>query len=89
MNLNTGQKKKVANFFIEPTWNVEENKIFLDNRIEEPFNSGEATLITKLERFGHFDPEREETYLIEDGHYPIAGDQYLDEQMEEIEEEEA
>jgi hypothetical protein len=33
-----------------------------------------------------FNPEFEETWLIED-HYPIAGDQYLDEQMEEMEEE--
>jgi hypothetical protein len=33
-----------------------------------------------------FDPEWEETWLIEDGHYPIAGDRHLDKQMEELEE---
>jgi hypothetical protein len=32
-----------------------------------------------------FDPEWEETWIIEDGHYPIAGDKYLDEQRREEE----
>jgi hypothetical protein len=31
---------------------------------------------------GDFDPEEEETWLIEDGHYPIAGDKWLDKQRE-------
>jgi hypothetical protein len=30
-----------------------------------------------------FDPEKEETWLIEDGHYPIAGDKHLDEELRE------
>jgi hypothetical protein len=37
------------------------------------------------EGFGDFDPEREETYIIEDGHYPIAGDKWLDKQRREEE----
>jgi hypothetical protein len=32
---------------------------------------------------GDFDPEEEETWLIEDGHYPIAGDKHLDEELRE------
>jgi hypothetical protein len=32
--------------------------------------------------FGELDPEEEETAIIEDGHYPIAGDKWLDKQRE-------
>jgi hypothetical protein len=34
---------------------------------------------------GDFDPEREETWLIEDGHYPSGGDKWLDKQRREEE----
>jgi hypothetical protein len=81
-------------FFKVSGWEVhrQHNGIDLGNSGKDfrgtPYN-GFATLILYEPRPGHFDPEFEETWIIEEGHYPTAGDQYLDEQMEEMEEEEA
>jgi hypothetical protein len=62
------------------------------NPFDVPKDEEEVTVkefpIPEYCKTGHcldFDPEREETYIIEDDHYPIAGDKYLDKQRREEE----
>jgi hypothetical protein len=94
-----GPEKLVGGFFAEnkEKWSVifgnpaKEKGLFLDNEIPlanpelKPRNNAWATLIQPKQAFGDFDPEWEETWIIEDGHYPIAGDRWLDKQMREEE----